>query len=146
MHRMVYMSRSNTNMTDAELDKIRETAICNNEKEEVTGILLYVADTFFQVLEGPKMAVKEIFDRVYQDQRHSRVRVLNDGTATERRFPDWSMGFCRLSDPSRDTSAFFELSRAEFEGRIPEHAGEDLVKLMRGFADAKMSQKEPLLF
>lgn len=146
MFRVIYMSRSSQKMSDAELDQIRNTASRNNAQCGVTGILLYVADTFFQILEGPRAQVEEVYDRVYLDDRHDRVRIMYSGEATERRFGDWSMGFCRLSEADSDASEFFELSRREFEDRIPEAAGEKLVTLMRGFAETKLAAKEPEMF
>jgi len=146
MYRVVYMSRSSRKMTDAELDQIRHTAARNNSNKGVTGILLYVADTFFQILEGPRHAVEEIYDRVHTDERHDRVRMMFSGDADARRFGDWSMGFCRLSEEDDNASEFFELSRAEFEGRIPEDAGEKLVTLMRSFAQTKLAPTAPELF
>lgn len=146
MYRVAYMSRSSRKMDDAELDQIRYTAARNNSKKDVTGILLYVADTFFQILEGPRHAVEEIYDRVHADARHDRVRMMFSGDVDERRFGDWSMGFCRLTDQDQIANEFFELSRAEFEERIPEEASEKLVTLMRSFAQTKLAPVAPELF
>lgn len=139
MYRMVYMSRATHDMSDAELQQILATAQINNAQNDVTGILLYVGDTFFQVLEGPKFAVETTFERVFDDARHQRVRQMYARNVEERRFSDWSMGYRRLDVSDDDASAFFELSQAEFENRIPRTAGEDLLKLMHGFSDVKLA-------
>jgi len=146
MHRIVYMSRAKSAMSDAELDQIRETAMRKNATQDVSGLLIYVAGTFFQILEGPRVQVEEVYDRVYLDQRHHRVRIMHAGPVSERRFGEWSMGFCRLSEAMDDAKEFFELSRAEVEDRIPVDASEKLVTLMRGFAQSKLSAKAPEMF
>lgn len=146
MYRVVYMSHAHTNMSDAELDEIRAAAVRNNEPTGVTGLLIYVAGTFFQILEGPRAKVEEVYNRVYLDQRHHRVRIMHSGPVSKRRFGDWSMGFCRLSDAAVKTKEFFELSRAEVEDRIPMDASDKLVTLMQGFAQTKLSPKAPEIF
>ncbi len=146
MHRIVYMSHASESMSDAELDQIRETAVRNNEPRGVTGLLIYVAGTFFQILEGPRAEVEEVYNRVYLDQRHRRVRIMHSGPVSKRRFGNWSMGFCRLSDAAVHTKEFFELSRAEVEDRIPADASNKLVTLMQGFAQTKLAPKAPELF
>ncbi len=146
MYRIVYMSRAPGHMSDQALDQICKTATINNARREVTGILLYVGDTFFQVLEGARVEVEATYDRVFMDERHCRVRIMFADTVKERRFSNWSMGFCRLSEQDGDAAAFFELSRAGFEDRIPEGAGEELIKLMAGFSKSKLTAAEPLLF
>ena len=146
MYRLVYMSKAAHKMDDRELDQISTVARTNNAKIDVTGLLVYVGDTFFQVLEGPQPAVESVYNKVFEDDRHHRARILQQRVVTCRRFPDWTMGFCRLHETDENTEQFFELSRAGFESQIPEGASEDLVKLMHGFADAKLSAAEPEMF
>jgi len=137
--RIVYMSRASETFSETQLDKILESARRRNQANKVTGVLFFTGDTFFQVLEGPRKAVEETYDRVYTDGRHQRVRMLQCREVEERRFPDWSMGFPRISDAGAEAEGFFELSKAELENRIPEDAAEDLMKLMKGFAQTKLA-------
>jgi hypothetical protein len=51
-----------------------------------------------QVLEGDGAAVRWLSSRISRDPRHRDVKALMDGPATEREFPDWSMGFRNLDD------------------------------------------------
>ena len=41
--------------------------------------------------------VRTLYGRISQDPRHDRVNVLLEEYIAERSFPDWSMGFHRLS-------------------------------------------------
>lgn len=139
MFRLIYMSRSNEKMSEAKLKDIMETAQSNNAKVGVTGMLLYAGDTFFQVLEGRQTDVEAVFDRVFQDPRHSRVRIMGQREAENRAFPDWSMGFKQVAEDDEDSPAFFDLSRQSVEERIPESAADDLMLLMRGYAEARLA-------
>ena len=139
MYRIVYMSRASRDMTPADLDVILEAARKNNSAVDVTGMLLFAENTFFQVLEGPKFAVEQIYERVDGDDRHCRVKVMSSRDVNERRFLDWTMGYSKLSEADEDASAFFDLSKAALEDRIPETAGDDLLKLLYGFASAKLA-------
>ncbi len=139
MFRLIYMSRASREMSQTDLDSILDAARHNNSKVDVSGVLLYADGTFFQVLEGPKYEVEAIYNKVYEDDRHCRVKIMSQRAVNERRFADWSMGYQRLDEDDADAAGFFDLSRAALEDRIPETAGEDLLKLLNGFAQAKLA-------
>lgn len=145
MYRIVYMSKSCHPMADKELDEIRLTASRNNRNCNVSGLLVYADDTFFQVLEGPRLEVERVYDIVFQDDRHHRARILQQRDVADRRFADWTMGFCRITESEENADAFFDLSRHGFEAQIPDGASEDLVRLMEGFASTKLKSAEPAL-
>lgn len=146
MFRLVYMSKSKSPMVDAELDDILQKASMNNAAVGVTGLLVYVNDAFFQVLEGSQTAVEAVYDKVFMDPRHHKARILQQRKVVERRFPAWTMGFCRLSGEEKGSDQFWELSRMDFEEQIPAEAGDDLLRVMHGFSEARLKAKEPLLF
>ena len=138
MYRIVYLSQASASLGQSDLDEILRVARANNQRRNLTGLLLHVGDTFFQVLEGPRQEVEAVFDRVFHDERHARVRIMQQRDVVERRFRDWSMGFER---PFQNgiSSSFFSLSKRALEKRIPENAADDLLLLMRGFAETKLT-------
>ncbi len=138
MYRIAYLSRATGPMTDAALETILQSSRKNNGKAGVGGMLVFADDTFFQVLEGPETRVQEVFDRVFMDPRHERVRIMGQRMVTERRFSDWSMGFARLAPGDAASSAFFELSKQSFLDKVPQGAADDLVSLLHGFAATKL--------
>jgi len=101
-YRLVYYSRNLT--TDdgetfaAEVKDILETSRANNERDGITGALMFNAGCFAQVLEGPLDVVEVAFERIQQDDRHSDVSLLAMEPIAERSFPNWAMGFVGLSD------------------------------------------------
>lgn len=97
LHRIVYCSKGCIPGGEVEvrneLDRILASARRNNSRAGVTGALLYNADCFAQVLEGPQDCVESIFETIQTDSRHHEIAVIESGAATERMFPDWAMAY-----------------------------------------------------
>lgn len=67
-----------------------------NTSRDITGLLLHRERSFYQVLEGAEDVVRQTFDSIEKDQRHTAIDVLFEGEVDEREFPDWQMGFLNL--------------------------------------------------
>ena len=67
-----------------------------NTSRDITGLLLHRDRSFYQVLEGAEDVVRETFDGIEKDERHTAIDVLFEGEVDEREFPDWQMGFLNL--------------------------------------------------
>ena len=93
MRRIIYASRSLHDFTDSELVDLLLRARAMNEDYHVTGMLVYSARSFLQLFEGEDFDVEVIWDRIRLDDRHTDLRVLQDGPARVREYADWSMGF-----------------------------------------------------
>jgi hypothetical protein len=91
------MSTASKLFSDEELKEILSASQVNNERDHITGMLLYSEDTFLQVLEGEKEALDKTYERILEDTRHKGVIELARGELAERNFPNWSMGFKTLS-------------------------------------------------
>ncbi|MEM5516826.1 BLUF domain-containing protein [Henriciella sp. AS95] len=91
MYRLVYVSTARDAVSSQNLQDILESAIRNNSDAEVTGTLLYNGPNFLQVLEGPEAAVREIYDRICSDARHSHVVTVLEERQTRRHFDDTPM-------------------------------------------------------
>ena len=79
------------------LPAIVESAMRNNQRNGVTGMLLYADGNFLQVIEGEAAAVESTFVRISQDPRHGHITVLLEEGLAQRHFSQWSMGYKRLS-------------------------------------------------
>ena len=101
LYRIVYCSRNRVaeerqNVAqDHELEQILRSARKNNGALDVTGALLFNEEYFAQVLEGPRLAVEEIFERIQRDRRHGQVTVVDNGWTEHRDFPTWAMAHVR---------------------------------------------------
>jgi hypothetical protein len=76
---------------DAEITQILQTSRRKNKVQNVTGALLFDSGYFAQALEGPRLAIEQIFERIQRDPRHGDVTVLSSQTDGRRDFPEWSM-------------------------------------------------------
>jgi hypothetical protein len=135
IYRLVYYSRNlTTDDTDtfaAEVSDILSTSRANNERDGITGALMFNAGCFAQVLEGPLDVVEVAFERIQQDDRHSEVSLLAMEPITKRSFPNWAMGFVGLSDD--DATRFADVAAAsDFD---PSHfSGDKLHSILRDLA------------
>lgn len=92
---LVYASASTVPFTSDQLDQLLEGARKNNALLGVSGVLLFHAGTFFQVLEGVPDVVRGLYDKIALDTRHNNILLLAKRDIEERNFGDWNMGFVR---------------------------------------------------
>lgn len=97
MYRLTYVSSAVVPFTNDALRSLLVRSRSNNEREGITGMLLYKGGNFMQVLEGEREAVLETQNRIFRDVRHRGHIVLLGETVLERRFGQWSMGFRDLN-------------------------------------------------
>ncbi len=97
MIHLVYVSAASRAMSDEDLASLLEQSRARNQKQQVTGMLLYAEGRYFQLLEGEESDVKEIYESVARDSRNKWNIVLLEEEIEARTFPDWSMGFKHLS-------------------------------------------------
>lgn len=94
---LTYISQASTTLDDGDVERILYAAQVNNGLDGITGFLMFNGTSFLQVLEGSQQAVEDVMTRITADPRHRDVTVVDRHPAAERAFPDWTMGFLRLS-------------------------------------------------
>ncbi len=92
-YRLIYRSHSRipTDSDRVELGNILRSSRANNIHRGVTGALLMYEGWFAQVLEGPQVQVRQLFDRIRVDPRHDAVVVYEEGEVDAPVFGRWSM-------------------------------------------------------
>ena len=94
---LIYASAAQREFSDSELGDLLRKARENNERLGLTGMLLLVDGSFFQVLEGPPEVVDGLAARIERDPRHVQmVRIIREAIP-RRFFEDWTMGFSRFT-------------------------------------------------
>lgn len=93
LYQIVYQSTANQPFSCEELRRLLTYARTNNEKHNITGLLLYNENEFLQVLEGERHQLQRIFEQIEADPRHGRIRLLANGPVDCPTFPSWRMGF-----------------------------------------------------
>ena len=91
-----YVSTETRDLCSADMVKLLTDARRINSSRDITGLLLHRDRSFYQVLEGAEDVVRQTFDRIEKDERHTAIDVLFEGEVDEREFPDWQMGFLNL--------------------------------------------------
>jgi len=100
LHQIMYISTVVGTITPQECAEVAQLSAVNNQRDDVTGLLLFNSRRFLQVLEGPKDAVERIFARIYDDPRHRAVVKLREGAIDTREFGQWAMAYDDSARPS----------------------------------------------
>ncbi len=90
---LVYASVASRKMTDTDLKQILQVSRRKNQDNLITGMLLYMDPFFIQALEGDISTLEHSFSIIKQDPRHEKISIIYKQPASERIFPEWSMGF-----------------------------------------------------
>jgi hypothetical protein len=94
----MYVSSARQKFGPPELAQLLTRAREKNSQLGITGMLLYKAGLFLQVLEGETTQVRDLYTTIVNDPRHRACSVVQEGAITRRQFSDWSMGFRNLDD------------------------------------------------
>jgi hypothetical protein len=94
----VYCSASTRlDLDRAELQTLLDECRRNNAQLDITGILLYLKGSFFQVLEGDRSVLEALYEKILADQRHKRAITIILEPIAKRDFAAWTMGCPTLS-------------------------------------------------
>lgn len=98
--RLVYHSENHLGAADgkmiAELNAIMKASERNNQRDGITGALLFDTLWFVQILEGEREAVSNALRRILRDTRHDAVTIMETVAIPERQFAQWWMGLALL--------------------------------------------------
>lgn len=94
---LLYTSRLAAGYGPTEVGRIVKQAREMNAIHGITGVLVFDGDWFAQYVEGDPNAMDVLESHLRADPRHSNFSVIEIGPAgTERRFPDWVMGYANV--------------------------------------------------
>eukprot|EP01013_Petalomonas_cantuscygni_P019698 TRINITY_DN3764_c0_g1_i1.p1 TRINITY_DN3764_c0_g1~~TRINITY_DN3764_c0_g1_i1.p1 ORF type:complete len:1144 (+),score=210.15 TRINITY_DN3764_c0_g1_i1:141-3572(+) len=91
LHRLVYLSTSTRPLHDQDLADISSASARNNSSLAITGFLLYLPPYFIQLLEGPLVTIRALYDKISLDSRHKDCLILSLEPISRRRYGDWAM-------------------------------------------------------
>jgi hypothetical protein len=141
---LVYVSQAAPELDDSSLEAILAESRAYNSKNDVTGILLFVAGrdgnrgSFMQLLEGEADEIEKLRRRIFADPRHHTKIVLEKGTKPSRDFSDWSMAF-KLVEQSdlANHPQFADLAAPEFIERCKTCGAPGALEFLCDFWDAE---------
>ncbi|MBC6700153.1 BLUF domain-containing protein [Hymenobacter puniceus] len=102
VYQLLYHSHATHPPTETDLRALLAQAEHYNARHQLTGLLLYSAGRYVQVLEGTEADVQNLYARIRRDPRHEQVVTVSAGPAPRRHFADWSMGFGHVAGPDVD--------------------------------------------
>lgn len=70
----------------------------NNQKNNITGILIYKNRNFFQILEGDETVIDTTYSIIRKDPRHKNIFKVINTTMPERIFEDYNCGFTIINN------------------------------------------------
>lgn len=101
LHELLYCSVLAQNQMPTVVGQIVAQARRHNTERGITGLLVFDGIHFCQHIEGPREAVLALLERLRQDPRHTGLRVVYEGSRTERRYRRFDLGFAQ-SDADDD--------------------------------------------
>jgi hypothetical protein len=112
---VLYSSTASAPFDDEQLAELLTHARAANAAHGITGMLLYRAGRFVQVIEGPEAEVRELLADIERDPRHTGVRVLMEERLGERNFSEWTMGYEPIASAGEAPEGF-RSTFADLEG------------------------------
>ncbi|WP_321309168.1 BLUF domain-containing protein [Marinifilum fragile] len=107
---IVYVSFSRNQLSELELDELLSEIRPKNLATGITGLLLYNDEIFIQVIEGESDTIHDLYDRLQKDKRHTNIVKILEERIDQRSFPNWSMGYQKLSkEDSKDIPGFTDV-------------------------------------
>ncbi|WP_321279015.1 BLUF domain-containing protein [Marinifilum fragile] len=107
---IVYVSFSRNQLSELELDELLSEIRPKNLAKGVTGLLLYNDEIFIQVIEGESDTIHDLYNRLQKDKRHTNIVKILEERIDQRSFPNWSMGYQKLSkEDSKDLPGFTDV-------------------------------------
>ena len=94
--RLLYASRATAATTPEAIESILQQSRANNPALGLTGVLCHCGDVYMQALEGGRVAVNAMYNRIARDARHRDIVLLHYIEVTERHFAGWTMGHVNL--------------------------------------------------
>lgn len=94
---LIYCSAAAYEFSDADLAALLLKSRTNNATLGITGMLLYTERSFFQILEGERQKVEQLYKYIKTDHRHSKVVTIIQEPITRRAFDDWTMGYVGIT-------------------------------------------------
>ena len=96
MHQVIYRSKASRPLDQVELNALITKASQRNKVVNLTGLLLYRSQVFFQILEGDQNDIDTLYQKILKDPLHRDIELLYRSDIKERRFADWSMHLVNL--------------------------------------------------
>jgi len=93
-----YVSTANRNLTNFDISQLFDFVKTTNNNLCITGILMYSGGNFFQVMEGEKEQIQNLFRKIQLDSRHHSIIKIFDREITNYSFSEYHSSFRVIGD------------------------------------------------
>lgn len=105
--RLTYISRYNNDNLNGEVTRILEQAQQNNERNGITGALVFNHNYFLQSIEGARPVINGLLRKLVQDERHHSLQVIECREVEQRHWSKWSMKYLIPSEENKGLALKF---------------------------------------
>lgn len=105
--RLTYISHYNTENPNGEVTRILAQAQQNNERNGITGALVFNHNYFLQSIEGARPVINELLRKLVKDKRHHSLQIIECREVEQRRWNQWSMKYLIPSDENKGMALKF---------------------------------------
>jgi hypothetical protein len=131
----VYVSSATRALPEDEILELLRIARHNNEKLDITGMLLYREGNFLQVLEGPESVVNSLISKIKRDPRHKGFILMSRKKIEERQFGEWRMAFRNMSKDHSGEEGYSPFLEPGFEDDEIGEESQLVFRLLRRFKE-----------
>ncbi|WP_093666298.1 BLUF domain-containing protein [Sphingomonas gellani] len=89
MLQIAYTSRAAGSFGEADYNSLIGQARSNNERDGLTGLILFDGSRFLQAIEGPKASTSHCMARIASDGRHHDIDIVKQGDIRDRDFANF---------------------------------------------------------
>ncbi len=137
--RLVYISDATKRLTHAELTTLVSHCEAKNAERGITGLLIYSAGHFLQVLEGERLSLNSLYTRICQDPRHRETCRLSFKDTDTRLFARWGMQLMNIEMQKNLDRAQIDKKLLQLRLNRSASGAEDALALLKEFRDQLMA-------
>jgi hypothetical protein len=93
LRRLAWSSIPSPSFSATRLNQIIAPSRRNNQRNHISGMLLFTGANFLGILEGKDFDLRDLWLRLERDRRHCDLLRIGDDLCGQRWFPVWKMGY-----------------------------------------------------
>jgi Sensors of blue-light using FAD len=99
LYEAMYVSTIAPGLAISSVSDIAGKSRIANQRQGITGLLIFDGMRYCQQLEGPQKLVLNLMEKIRHDPRHVNVEIIHHGELASRRFKSFSLGYTTVADP-----------------------------------------------
>ncbi|STX51499.1 regulatory protein (GGDEF domain) [Legionella busanensis] len=115
LYHLIYKSQAKMPFNTSQLTQLAKIARFKNFTQQVSGLLIYSGQEFFQILEGRLDSIESIYNSILNDKRHKDIVLLVKEPITNRTFWRWNMGLTIIDDNTDIRTQLIEYMQNDIE-------------------------------